>query len=99
MAAPLAVGNPLFVKPGEDAPIACGLLAAEALREAGLPDGVLDVATNARKNAAGVAEVLIAARASTRSEPHRLHGPRSKWAARTRRSSWTTRTWTMPSRP
>lgn len=60
VAAPLAAGNTVVVKPSEDAPIACGLLVADVLREAGLPDGVLNVVTNAREDAAEVAEALIA---------------------------------------
>ncbi|WP_210570141.1 aldehyde dehydrogenase family protein [Streptomyces sp. GESEQ-4] len=60
VAAPLAAGNTVVVKPSEDAPIACGLLVADVLREAGLPDGVLNVVTNAREDAAEVAEALVA---------------------------------------
>jgi len=60
VAAPLAAGNTVVVKPSEDAPIACALLVADVLREAGLPDGVLNVVTNAREDAAEIAEVLIA---------------------------------------
>ncbi|SNX66660.1 acyl-CoA reductase-like NAD-dependent aldehyde dehydrogenase [Streptomyces sp. TLI_55] len=60
VAAPLAAGNTVVVKASEDAPIACGLLVADVLREAGLPDGVLNVLTNAREDAAEVAETLIA---------------------------------------
>ncbi|MDF3144594.1 MULTISPECIES: aldehyde dehydrogenase family protein [unclassified Streptomyces] len=60
VAAPLAAGNTVVVKPSEDAPIACGLLVADVLREAGLPDGVLNVVTNAREDAAEIAEALIA---------------------------------------
>ncbi|MGW0189944.1 aldehyde dehydrogenase family protein [Streptomyces sp. NPDC003362] len=60
VAAPLAAGNTVVLKPSEDAPIACGLLVADVLREAGLPDGVLNVVTNAREDAAAVAEALIA---------------------------------------
>jgi acyl-CoA reductase-like NAD-dependent aldehyde dehydrogenase len=60
VAAPLAAGNTVVVKPSEDAPIACGLLVADVLREAGLPDGVLNVVTNAREDAADIAEALIA---------------------------------------
>ncbi|MHC5908347.1 aldehyde dehydrogenase family protein [Streptomyces sp. S6] len=60
VAAPLAAGNTVVVKPSEDAPIACGLLVADVLREAGLPDGVLNVVTNDRADAAEVAEALIA---------------------------------------
>ncbi|MER6346784.1 aldehyde dehydrogenase family protein [Streptomyces sp. NPDC001595] len=60
VAAPLAAGNTVVLKPSEDAPIACGHLVADVLREAGLPDGVLNVVTNAREDAAVVAEALIA---------------------------------------
>ncbi|MFD3452141.1 aldehyde dehydrogenase family protein [Streptomyces sp. NPDC058691] len=60
IAAPLAAGNTVVVKPSEDAPVACGLFVADVLREAGLPDGVLNVVTNAREDAAEVAEALIA---------------------------------------
>lgn len=59
VAAPLAAGNTVVVKPSEDAPIACGLLVADVLREAGLPDGVLNVVTNAPADAAGIAAALI----------------------------------------
>jgi acyl-CoA reductase-like NAD-dependent aldehyde dehydrogenase len=59
VAAPLAAGNTVVVKPSEDAPIACGLLVADVLREAGLPDGVLNVVTNAPEDAAEIAEALI----------------------------------------
>ncbi|MET8637249.1 aldehyde dehydrogenase family protein [Streptomyces sp. NPDC004096] len=60
VAAPLAAGNTVVVKPSEDAPIACGLLIADILREAGLPDGVLNVVTNDREDAAGIAQALTA---------------------------------------
>ncbi|GAB2933335.1 aldehyde dehydrogenase family protein [Streptomyces heilongjiangensis] len=59
VAAPLAAGNTVVVKPSEDAPIACGLLVADVFREAGLPDGVLNVITNAPEDAAEIAEALI----------------------------------------
>ncbi|MFD5074028.1 aldehyde dehydrogenase family protein [Streptomyces sp. NPDC058371] len=60
VAAPLAAGNTVVVKASEDAPVACALFVADVLREAGLPDGVLNVITNAREDAAEIAEVLIA---------------------------------------
>lgn len=59
VAAPIAAGNTVVLKPSEDAPIAAGLLIADVLREAGLPDGVLNVVTNAPEDAAAVAEALI----------------------------------------
>jgi acyl-CoA reductase-like NAD-dependent aldehyde dehydrogenase len=60
VALPLAMGNTVVMKPSEDAPIACGLLIADVLREAGLPAGVLNVVTNDRADAAEVVEALIA---------------------------------------
>lgn len=60
VAAALAAGNTVVMKPSEDAPVACGLLVADVLREAGLPDGVLNVVTNDPADAAGIAEALIA---------------------------------------
>ncbi|MBG0850770.1 aldehyde dehydrogenase family protein [Streptomyces spinoverrucosus] len=60
VAAPLAAGNTVVLKPSEDAPIACGLLVADVLKEAGLPDGVLNVVTNDPADAARIAESLIA---------------------------------------
>ncbi|SDJ57599.1 Acyl-CoA reductase [Lentzea albidocapillata subsp. violacea] len=59
VAAPIAAGNTVVLKPSEDAPIAAGLLIADVLREAGLPAGVLNVVTNAPEDAAAVAEALI----------------------------------------
>ncbi|MGK5449846.1 aldehyde dehydrogenase family protein [Streptomyces radiopugnans] len=61
VAAPLAAGNTVVAKPSEDAPLACGYFLADVLRDAGLPDGVLNVVSNAREDAAAVAEALIAA--------------------------------------
>lgn len=60
VAAPLAAGNTVVMKPSEDAPIAAGLFIADVLHEAGLPSGVLNVVTNAPSDAAEIAEALIA---------------------------------------
>jgi acyl-CoA reductase-like NAD-dependent aldehyde dehydrogenase len=62
VAAPLAAGNTVVVKASEDAPLACALFLADILHEAGLPPGVLNVLTNAREDAAVIAETLIADR-------------------------------------
>jgi acyl-CoA reductase-like NAD-dependent aldehyde dehydrogenase len=59
VAAPLAAGNTVVLKPSEEAPIAAGLFIADVLHEAGLPAGVLNVVTNAPSDAAEVAEALI----------------------------------------
>ena len=60
VAVPIAVGNTAVLKPSEDAPIGSGLFLADIFRDAGLPAGVLNVITNAREDAAVVAETLIA---------------------------------------
>lgn len=114
VAAPLAAGNTVVVKPSEDAPIACGLLVADVLREAGLPDGVLNVVTNDREDAAEIAEALIAdprvravnftgppgSAVSSVSWRHVISSPQYwNWAARTRSSCSTTPMWTTPSTP
>jgi acyl-CoA reductase-like NAD-dependent aldehyde dehydrogenase len=58
-AVPLAAGNTVVLKPSEDAPLSAGLLMADLFRDAGLPDGVLNVVTNDPADAATVAETLI----------------------------------------
>ncbi len=60
VAAPIAAGNTVVLKPSEDAPIAAGLFIADVLHEAGLPAGVLNVVTNAPSDAAEIAAALIA---------------------------------------
>ena len=60
VAAPLAAGNTVVLKPSEEAPLACGLFVADVLRDAGLPDGVLNVITNDPADAPAIAEALIA---------------------------------------
>ncbi|WP_433337791.1 aldehyde dehydrogenase family protein [Spirillospora sp. CA-294931] len=60
VAAALAAGNTVVLKPSEDAPLACGLFVADLLRDAGLPGGALNVITNDPADAAPVAEALIA---------------------------------------
>ncbi|MCI3270690.1 aldehyde dehydrogenase family protein [Streptomyces cylindrosporus] len=60
VAAALAAGNTVVVKASEDAPISCGLFVADVLRDAGLPDGVLNVITNDKEDAAAIAETLVA---------------------------------------
>ncbi|QFZ21730.1 aldehyde dehydrogenase family protein [Saccharothrix syringae] len=59
IATPLVVGNTAVLKPSEEAPIAGGLFLSDVLREAGLPDGVLNVVTNDRADAPQVAEALV----------------------------------------
>ncbi|GAA4612066.1 aldehyde dehydrogenase [Actinoallomurus liliacearum] len=60
VAAALAAGNTVVLKPSENAPLACGLFIADVLRDAGLPDGALNVITNDPADGAGIAEALIA---------------------------------------
>jgi acyl-CoA reductase-like NAD-dependent aldehyde dehydrogenase len=59
-AAPLAAGNTVVLKPSEEAPLASGLFIAEVLRDAGLPDGVLNVITNDPADAPAIVDTLIA---------------------------------------
>ncbi|MFC9433129.1 aldehyde dehydrogenase family protein [Nocardia sp. NPDC057030] len=59
VAAALAAGNAVVLKPSEAAPLSSGLFIADILREAGLPDGVLNVVTNDAADAAEVAQALI----------------------------------------
>ncbi|MFI0510975.1 aldehyde dehydrogenase family protein [Streptomyces sp. WSLK1-5] len=60
VAAALAAGNTVVLKPSEVAPLSAGLLIGDLLREAGLPDGVLNVITNDPADAPDIAEALIA---------------------------------------
>ena len=59
IAAPLALGNAVVLKPSEWSPFTGGLLWSEIFAEAGLPAGVLDVVTHAPGAAGPVGEVLI----------------------------------------
>jgi acyl-CoA reductase-like NAD-dependent aldehyde dehydrogenase len=59
IAVPLACGNTVVLKASELCP-ATHRLIGEALREAGLPDGVVNVVTNAPEDAAAIVEALIA---------------------------------------
>lgn len=58
VAVPLAVGNTVVLKASEVCP-ATHLLIGEALREGGVPDGVINVVTNAPADAAEVVGALI----------------------------------------
>jgi acyl-CoA reductase-like NAD-dependent aldehyde dehydrogenase len=58
IAAPLALGNTVVLKPSEWSPVVGGLLWGEIFAEAGLPDGVLNVVTHAPGEAGPVGDVL-----------------------------------------
>ena len=58
LAAPLAAGNTVVLKPSEHSPIGAGLLLADVLSSGGLPAGVCNVVTTAPEDAACVAEAL-----------------------------------------
>ena len=60
IAVALATGNPVVIRPSEDAPITSGHFLADILAEAGVPDGVVNVVTNDRADAPAVVEALIA---------------------------------------
>ena len=59
IAAPLALGNTVVLKPSELSPIAGGLLWGEIFSEAGLPAGALNIVTHAPGEAAAIGEELI----------------------------------------
>src|SRR4051812_13081333 len=58
IAAPLALGNTVVLKPSEWSPVVGGLLWGEIFAEAGLPDGVLNVVTHAPGEAGPIGDVL-----------------------------------------
>src|SRR4029077_4228905 len=59
IAAPLALGNTVVLKTSERSPITGGLIWGEILAEAGLPDGVLNIVTNAPGEAAPIGDELV----------------------------------------
>ena len=59
LAVPLACGNTVVLKASESCP-ATHRLIGDALRDAGLPDGVVNVVSNAPADAAAIVEALIA---------------------------------------
>jgi len=58
IAMPLATGNTVVLKASETCP-ATHRLIGEAMRDAGLPDGVVNVVTNAPEDAAAIVDALI----------------------------------------
>jgi acyl-CoA reductase-like NAD-dependent aldehyde dehydrogenase len=59
IAAPLALGNAIVLKPSEWSPVSGGLLWGEIFAEAGLPAGVLNVVTHRPGEAAPVGDELV----------------------------------------
>ncbi len=59
IAAPLALGNTVVLKPSEWSPWTGGLLWGEIFTEAGMPPGVLDIVTHAPGAAPPVANVIV----------------------------------------
>ena len=59
IAAPLALGNTVVLKPSEWSPIVGGLLWGEIFAEAGLPDGVLNVVTHAPGEAGPIGDEFV----------------------------------------
>jgi acyl-CoA reductase-like NAD-dependent aldehyde dehydrogenase len=55
----LALGNTAVLKPSEDSPVVGGLMLAELLKDAGLPDGVFNVITTSRDGAAMVGDSFV----------------------------------------
>jgi acyl-CoA reductase-like NAD-dependent aldehyde dehydrogenase len=59
IAAPLALGNTVVLKPSELSPISGGLIWGEIFSEAGLPDGVLNIVTHAPGAAGPIGDELV----------------------------------------
>ncbi len=59
IAAPLALGNTVVLKPSEFSPVVGGLLWGEIFAEAGLPAGVLNVVAHAPGEAAPIGDELV----------------------------------------
>src|ERR671935_2618110 len=59
IAAPLALGNTVVLKPSEHSPYVGGLLWGEIFAEAGLPPGVLDIVTHAPGQAGPIGDELV----------------------------------------
>src|SRR6476660_10430773 len=59
IAAPLALGNTVVLKPSEWSPYAGGLLWGEIFAEAGLPAGVLNIVTHAPGEAGPIGDELV----------------------------------------
>jgi acyl-CoA reductase-like NAD-dependent aldehyde dehydrogenase len=59
VAAPLAAGNTVVMKPSEHAPLSAALFLADIFLAAGFPPGVCNVVTAAPEDAPAVAEALI----------------------------------------
>jgi acyl-CoA reductase-like NAD-dependent aldehyde dehydrogenase len=59
IAAPLALGNAVVLKPSELSPIVGGLLWGEIFAEAGLPAGALNVVTHAPREAGPIGDELV----------------------------------------
>jgi acyl-CoA reductase-like NAD-dependent aldehyde dehydrogenase len=60
IAAPLALGNTVVLKPSEWSPVSGGLVWGEIFAEAGLPDGVLNIVTHAPGAAGPIGDELVA---------------------------------------
>jgi acyl-CoA reductase-like NAD-dependent aldehyde dehydrogenase len=60
IAAPLALGNTVVLKPSEWSPWAGGLVWGEIFAEAGLPEGVLNIVTHAPGKAGDIGDELVA---------------------------------------
>jgi acyl-CoA reductase-like NAD-dependent aldehyde dehydrogenase len=59
IAAPLALGNTVVLKPSELSPVVGGVIWGEIFGEAGLPPGVLNVVTHAPGDAAPIGDELV----------------------------------------
>jgi acyl-CoA reductase-like NAD-dependent aldehyde dehydrogenase len=66
IAAPLALGNTVVLKPSELSPVVGGLLWSEIFSEAGLPEGALNVVAHAPGGAGPIGDELVENRAVRR---------------------------------
>ena len=55
----LALGNTIVLKPSEDSPLSGGLMLADLLADAGVPQGVFNVVTTSRDGAAKVGAAFV----------------------------------------
>jgi acyl-CoA reductase-like NAD-dependent aldehyde dehydrogenase len=59
IAAPLALGNTVVLKPSELSPVVGGLIWGEIFADAGLPDGVLNIVTHAPGDAGPIGDEFV----------------------------------------
>ena len=84
IAAPLALGNTVVLKPSERSPFVGGLLWGEIFAEAGLPAGVLNIVTHAPGEAGPIGDELVENPRRAADQLHRLDRRRAASSPRPR---------------